>query len=91
MENGVPFLKEAALERINKLADNLEITQQEAEELTTTANNLGVDILPIDAMRRIDKLEESMSIIMTELKLVSGGPVRPGPPVDNPPKLIIGG
>lgn len=41
LTNGVPYTVEAALERINALADNLEITQEQADELIALAKENG--------------------------------------------------
>ncbi|WP_297232221.1 hypothetical protein [uncultured Flavonifractor sp.] len=43
LTNGVPYTVETALERINALADNLEITQEQAEELTNLAKQYGLE------------------------------------------------
>lgn len=42
LTNGKPFMISAATTRINALADNLEITQEEATELLELANANGV-------------------------------------------------
>ena len=59
MTNGTPFLKERALERIRTLADQLEITAEEAQELTALANANGCDVLPEDALGRLAKVEQT--------------------------------
>lgn len=41
LTNGVPYTVEAALERINALANNLEITQEQADELAAIAKENG--------------------------------------------------
>ena len=76
MNNGVPFLKAMAMERINALADNLEITQAEAEELTAIANTNGVDVLPQDALGRLTMLEQQnqeQDEALMELAALTGG------------------
>lgn len=44
MQNGQPFLRETALTRITALADALEISQEQADELTAIAQANGLDI-----------------------------------------------
>ena len=73
MENGTPFLKAMALERIRALADNLEITEQEAEELRALAEAKGVDILPQDALGRLTALEETTEDLTLILADMMGG------------------
>ena len=43
LTNGVPYTTGAALERINALADNLEITQEQADELIALAKQHGLE------------------------------------------------
>ncbi|OUN23674.1 hypothetical protein B5G34_00840 [Flavonifractor sp. An82] len=43
LTNGVPYTVEAALARINALADNLEITQEQADELIALAKQHGLE------------------------------------------------
>lgn len=43
LTNGVPYTVEAALERINALANNLEITQEQADELIALAKQHGLE------------------------------------------------
>ena len=64
MQNGTPFLKSMAMERINALADNLEITQAEARELTKIAQAKGLEVLPADAMTRLSHVEEAVNSII---------------------------
>lgn len=57
LTNGSPFLLEAALARINYLADNLKITEEQRAELTTLAKQNGQnEILSVN--ERLDMLEE---------------------------------
>lgn len=57
LTNGSPFLLEAALARINYLADNLQITEEQRAELTTLAKQNGQnEILSVN--ERLDMLEE---------------------------------
>ena len=58
LKNGVPFRKADAIARITALADALEITQDQANELTSLAQTHGVDTLPEDFTDRLDRLEE---------------------------------
>lgn len=70
MENGTPFLKAAALERIRSLADQLEISEEEARELTAIAEARGCDILPQDALGRLAAVEtatEDLTLLMADL------------------------
>ena len=60
LTNGNSFLRTAALERIAALADALEITQQQADELTAIAQEKGTDILPDDAQGRLGKIERTI-------------------------------
>lgn len=65
LTNGTPFLRASALERINALADALEITQQQADELTTIAQKNGVDVLPDDIQSRIDRIEHILDAFLS--------------------------
>lgn len=57
LTNGSPFLLEAAVARINYLADNLLITEEQRAELTTLAKQNGQnEILSVN--ERLDMLEE---------------------------------
>lgn len=57
LTNGSPFLLEAALARINYLANNLQITEEQRAELTTLAKQNGQnEILSVN--ERLDMLEE---------------------------------
>ncbi len=70
MMNGVPFLKERALERITALANAFEITQTEAEELNGIANSSGVEILPEDALGRLGAVEtatDELTLMVAEM------------------------
>ena len=64
LTNGKPFTVEAAMDRINALADNLEITQEQAEELTNLAQMHGLDAMPEDLATRVDTLEEALNMIL---------------------------
>lgn len=57
LTNGLPFLLEAALARINYLADNLMITEEQRAELTALANENGQNEL-LTVNQRLDMLEE---------------------------------
>lgn len=59
LTNGTAFLRQTALDRINALADALEITQEQADELTALAKSKGQDILPDDLPARMELLEEA--------------------------------
>lgn len=64
LTNGKPFLTATAMERINALADNLDITQEQAEELTNLAQTHGLDAMPEDLATRVDTLEEALNMIL---------------------------
>lgn len=59
LTNGNAFLLQTALDRINALADALEITQEQADELTELAKAKGQDILPDDLPARLELLEDA--------------------------------
>ena len=59
LTNGTAFLLQTALDRINALADALEITQEQADELTALAKSKGQDILPDDLPARMELLEDA--------------------------------
>lgn len=59
LTNGTAFLLQTALDRINALADALEITQEQADELTALAKAKGQDILPDDLTARMELLEDA--------------------------------
>ena len=58
LTNGTAFLLQTALDRINALADALEITQEQADELTALAKAKGQDVLPDDLPARMELLED---------------------------------
>lgn len=57
IENGVPFLKSVATERISALANAFEITQEQADELMALVESNGVDVMPEDFSERIARIE----------------------------------
>ena len=59
LTNGTVFLLQTALDRINALADALEITQEQADELTALAKAKGQDVLPDDLPARMELLEDA--------------------------------
>ena len=59
LTNGTAFLLQTALDRINALADALEITQEQADELTALAKSKGQDVLPDDLPARMERLEDA--------------------------------
>ena len=65
LTNGDPYLTTTAMDRINALADNLDITQEQAEELTNLAQMHGLDVMPEDLTTRVDTLEEALNMILT--------------------------
>ena len=68
LTNDTPFLRVSALERINALADALEITQDQADELIAIATKNGVDVLPDDVRGRIDRIERMLNAIVNAAK-----------------------
>ena len=64
LTNGDPYLTKTAMDRINALADNLDITQEQAEELTNLAQMHGLDAMPEDLTTRVDTLEEALNMIL---------------------------
>lgn len=70
MQNGTPFVKKRALERISALANDFVITQSEAEELNSIAIQFGQEVLPDDAMGRLDVVEQTtneLTLMMADL------------------------
>lgn len=66
LTNGEPYLLATALERINALADNLEITQEQAEELTAIAQKHGLDAMPENLEGRVETLEDALNTILSK-------------------------
>lgn len=64
LTNGGPYLTTTAMERINALADNLDITQEQADELIALAQANGLDAMPDDLASRVDTLEEALNMIL---------------------------
>lgn len=64
LNNGEPYLLTTALERINALADNLVITQEQAEELSALAREKGVSVMPHDLNTRVSTLEKTIDMIL---------------------------
>lgn len=64
LTNGDPYLTTTAMDRINALADNLDITQEQAEELTNLAQMHGLDVMPEDLATSVDTLEEALNMIL---------------------------
>lgn len=71
--NGHPFLKADALARINALANDLSITQEEASELTNLAKENGVDVMPNDAMGRLNAVEQTTDELTLMVAEMIGG------------------
>lgn len=67
MSNGIPFLREKMLTRINYLANVLEIDQEEAAELSALAMQNGCDVLPEDAMGRLSLSESRLDDVEAAL------------------------
>ena len=59
LTNGTAFLRQTALDRINALADALEITQEQADELTALATAHGADVMPEDYAARLQAVEQA--------------------------------
>ena len=64
LTNGEPYLLTTAMERINALADTLEITQEQAEELTALAKQNGLAAMPENLEGRVETLEEALNMIL---------------------------
>lgn len=76
MTNGEEFLKNSAIERINALADNLCITQSEADELMALAKKNGVDVLSEDAYGRLNTVEQTTDeLTLAMAEMIGGGMV----------------
>lgn len=61
LTNGTAFLFQTALDRINALADALEITQEQADELTALATAHGVDVFPEGYAARLYAVEQAVA------------------------------
>ena len=61
--NGKPFLKVDAEKRVESLINNLEITQEQADELMAIIEKNGRDILPQDAMGRLARVEDDTAAL----------------------------
>ena len=57
LNNGKPFTKERAMERINNMLLRLEITEAEGDELMAIVEAKGCKVLPDDAFARIEHIE----------------------------------
>ena len=57
LSNGNPYLLTTAMDRINALADNLAISQEQADELTSLAKQYGLDTMPENLENRVETLE----------------------------------
>lgn len=71
LTNGVPYTVEAAVERINALANNLEITQEQAEELIALAKQYGRT--SIGAEDRLTSLELAVAELGIAVAAMVGG------------------
>ena len=56
LTNGAAFFKQVAIDRINKLADNLVITQEQADELLALAERNGSVDRREEAVSKLDAL-----------------------------------
>lgn len=76
LTNGVPYTVEAALERIRALADNLEITQEQADELAAIAQEHGTTAA-LSVEERLAALEsaslEHDTALMELAMMITGG------------------
>lgn len=75
LTNGNVFVKQTAIDRINALADNLEITQEQAEELLALAEANGVEVLPEDLPTRLAELEAVSAKFDAFVAAAKGNPV----------------
>lgn len=71
LTNGVPYTVEAALDRINALANNLEITQEQAKELTNLAKQHGLE--SIGDEDRLTSLELAVAELGVTVAAMVGG------------------
>lgn len=71
LTNGVPYTAGAALERINALADNLEITQEQAEELIALAKQHGLE--SIGDEERLTAVELAVAELGATVAAMMGG------------------
>lgn len=76
LTNGRPFTVEVAVNRINALADTLEITQEQVEELTALAQQYGSNDA-LSTKERLKRLEvaslEHDAALMELAELLMGG------------------
>lgn len=70
LSNGTPFTKSSAIARITFLADSLEITQEQADELLSLANSSGLDSMPKDANERLAELEKGVALFYKLIALM---------------------
>lgn len=71
LTNGVPYSAQRACERIEALANNLDISQGQADELRALAEKYGSADLP-SQQERIAALEEAMELLLSGVTEVSG-------------------
>lgn len=75
LTNGNAFVKQTAIDRINALADNLVLTQEQAEELLALAETNGVEVLPEDLPTRLAELEAVSAKFDAFVVAAKGNPV----------------
>ena len=71
LTNGTPFTTDTAQARITALADALEITQEEADELFALAKEHGTSGATLD--ERVDALEQANDDIILMMADMIGG------------------
>ena len=71
--NGYPYLKSTALARIDALANQLEITQQQADELSALVMMHGLDVLPEDYDARLTAVESATNDLTLMMADMIGG------------------
>ena len=78
LSNGVPFLRQAALDRIDVLANRLDstgISAEEAELLVQLAEKNGRDVLEEDAKMRLGLVEVTVDDLTLAVANLLGGAV----------------
>ena len=78
LSNGVPFLRQAALDRIDVLANRLDSTglsAEEAELLVQLAEKNGRDVLEEDAKMRLGLVEVTVDDLTLAVANLLGGAV----------------
>ena len=75
LTNGKPYLKEQAVRRITALANDLTITQEQANELLALTEVNGVDVLDADYNKRLTAAETAIDELTLIVADIVGGAV----------------